>query len=195
MSKKTPRILAFAGSARKGSFNKKLLRVAAQAAEEAGAEVTVLDLAEYPLPLYDGDLEAREGLPASAAKLKQLFLDHDGLMIASPEYNSSITALLKNTIDWVSRPAKGEGPLAAYKNKVAVLMAASPGGLGGLRGLVHVRAILQNIGVIVLPDQRAVSGAGDAFDETGQLKDEKLRQAVQGLGAKLASVLSRLGEV
>ncbi|MCH7751730.1 MAG: NAD(P)H-dependent oxidoreductase [Planctomycetes bacterium] len=194
MSKTSPRILAFAGSARKDSFNKKLLRVAVRAAEEAGAEVTLLDLAEYPLPLYDGDLEARDGLPTNAAKLKRLFLDHDGLMIAAPEYNSSITPLLKNTIDWVSRPADGEGPLAAYKNKVAVLMAASPGGLGGLRGLVHVRAILQNIGVIVLPDQRAVSGAGNAFDETGQLKDERLRQAVQGLGAKLASVLTRLGE-
>jgi len=194
MSTKKPRILAFAGSARKDSFNKKLLRVAVRAAEEAGAEVTLLDLAEYSLPLYDGDSEAQDGLPTNAAKLKQLFLDHDGLMIAAPEYNSSITPLLKNTIDWVSRPADGEGPLAAYKNKVAVLMAASPGGLGGLRGLVHVRAILQNIGVIVLPDQRAVSGAGNAFDETGQLKDERLRQAVQGLGAKLASVLTRLGE-
>ncbi len=194
MSTKNPRILAFAGSARKDSFNKKLLRVAARAAEEAGAEVTLLDMAEYPLPLYDGDLESRDGLPTNAVKLKRLFLDHDGLMIAAPEYNSSITPLLKNTIDWVSRPADGEGPLAAYKNKVAVLMAASPGGLGGLRGLVHVRAILQNIGVIVLPDQRAVSGAGNAFDETGQLKDEKLRQSVQSLGAKLASVLSRLGE-
>ncbi len=194
MSTKKPRILAFAGSARKDSFNKKLLRVAVRAAEEAGAEVTLLDLAEYSLPLYDGDSEARDGLPANATKLKQLFLDHDGLMIAAPEYNSSVTPLLKNTIDWVSRPADGESPLAAYKNKVAVLMAASPGGLGGLRGLVHVRAILQNIGVIVLPDQRAVSGAGNAFDETGQLKDERLRQAVQDLGAKLASVLSRLGE-
>ncbi len=195
MSKTSPRILAFAGSARKDSFNKKLLHVAVRAAEETGAEVMLLDLAEYPLPLYDGDLESRDGLPTNAAKLKRLFLDHDGLMIAAPEYNSSITPLLKNTIDWVSRPADGEGPLAAYKNKVAVLMAASPGGLGGLRGLVHVRAILQNIGVIVLPDQRAVSGAGNAFDETGQLKDEKLRQSVQGLGAKLASVLTRLGEV
>ncbi len=194
MSKTSPRILAFSGSARKDSFNKKLLRVAVRAAEEAGAEVTLLDMAEYSLPLYDGDLESRDGLPTNAAKLKRLFLDHDGLMIAAPEYNSSITPLLKNTIDWVSRPADCEGPLAAYKNKVAVLMAASPGGLGGLRGLVHVRAILQNIGVIVLPDQRAVSSAGNAFDETGQLKDEMLRQAVQGLGAKLASVLTRLGE-
>jgi chromate reductase len=194
MPSQPPRILAFAGSARKDSVNKLLVRVAAQAASEAGAEVTVLDLGDYPLPLYDGDLEAQEGLPANAAKLKQLFLEHDGLMIAAPEYNSSITPLLKNTIDWVSRTAEGEGPLAAYKNKVAVLMAASPGGLGGLRGLVHVRAILQNIGVIVLPDQRAVSGAFSAFDDSGQLKDEKLRQSVQALGTKLANVLSRLGD-
>lgn len=194
MARKVPRILAFAGSARRESFSKKLVRVAAAAAREAGAEVTVIDLAEYALPLYDGDLEAREGLPENATKLKQLFLDHDGLLISAPEYNSSITPLLKNTIDWVSRPAEGEGPLAAYKNKVAVLMAASPGALGGLRGLVHVRAILQNIGVIVLPEQRAVSGAADAFDESGQLKDEKLQQAVQALGTKLVNVLNRLGE-
>jgi chromate reductase len=194
MPKQAPRILAFAGSARKDSVNKLLVRVAAQAATEAGAEVTVLDLADYPLPLYDGDLEAQEGLPANALKLKQLFMDHDGLMIATPEFNSSITPLLKNTIDWVSRPAEGEGPLAAYQNKVAVLMAASPGGLGGLRGLVHVRAILQNIGVTVLPDQRAVSGAFSAFDDAGQLKDEKLRQSVQALGSKLTDVLSRLGD-
>jgi chromate reductase len=193
VSKQTPRILAFAGSARKDSVNKMLVRVAAQAATEAGAEATVLDLADYPLPLYDGDLEAQEGLPAKTVKLKQLFLEHDGLMIAAPEYNSSITPLLKNTIDWVSRPAEGEGPLAAYQNKVAVLMAASPGGLGGLRGLVHVRAILQNIGVTVLPDQRAVPGAFSAFDDAGQLKDEKLRQSVQALGTKLANVLEKLG--
>jgi NAD(P)H-dependent FMN reductase len=195
MATEKPRILAFAGSARKDSFNKKVVRIAAQAAEGAGAKVTLIDLAEYPMPLYEGDLEAKEGLPANAVQLKQLFLEHDGLLIASPEYNSSITPLLKNTIDWVSRPAAGEGSLAAYKNKVAVLMAASPGGLGGLRGLVHLRAILQNIGVIVLPDQRAVSSAADAFDEAGQLKDAKLQQAVQGLGVGLASFLSRLGRV
>lgn len=191
MSTERPRILAFAGSVRQDSFNKKLIRIAAQAAEEASAKVTLVDLADYPLPLYDGDLEAAEGLPENALKLKQLFLDHEGLLISAPEYNSSITPLLKNTIDWVSRPAKGEGPLAAYKDKVAVLMAASPGGLGGLRGLVHLRAILQNIGVIVLPDQRAVSHAGGAFDDNGQLKDEKLRQSVQGLGARLVQFLSR----
>ena len=191
MTARNPRILALAGSARRDSFNKKLVRIAATAAERAGAEVTQLDLADYPLPLYDGDLEAADGLPPSVMKLKQLFLEHDGLMIASPEYNSSVTPLLKNTIDWVSRPAEGEGRLAAYQDKVAVLMATSPGGLGGLRGLVHLRSILQNIGVMVLPDQRAVGGAMEAFDNSGQLKDPKLRDSIEGLGTKLAEVLGR----
>ena len=192
MSVTKPRILAFVGSSRKDSVNKKLLRVAAAAAEGAGADVTILDLAEYPLPLYDGDLEASAGLPENVRKLKALFLEHQGLMISAPEYNSSITPLLKNTIDWVSRPADGEGRLAAYQNKVAVLMAASPGALGGMRGLVHVRAILQNIGVMVLPDQRAIGGAMDAFDETGHLKDEKQKASIEGLGTQLAEVLEKL---
>lgn len=187
-----PQILALAGSARKESFNKKTVRVAAAAAERAGAEVTVLDLADYPLPIYNGDLEADQGLPENAIKLKKIFLEHDGLLIASPEYNSSVTPLLKNTIDWVSRPAEGEGGLAAYQNKVAVLMAASPGGLGGMRGLVHLRAILQNIGVIVLPKQFALSKANEAFDDNDQLKDEKARTTVEGLGETLATTLKKL---
>ncbi len=131
-------------------------------------------------------------MPENAKKLKQLFLDHDGLLISSPEYNSSITPLLKNTIDWVSRPAEGEPMLAAYRGKVAALMAASPGGLGGLRGLVHVRSILSSIGVIVLPDQIAVSRAFEAFDDDGQLKDEKQQARVQGLGESVANMLSKL---
>ncbi|TWU25603.1 NADPH-dependent FMN reductase [Bythopirellula polymerisocia] len=192
MKKSKPRILAFAGSARKESHNKKLVRLAATAAEEAGAEVTLIDLADYPLPIMDEDLEKEQGLPANATKLKELFLESDGLMISCPEYNSSITPLLKNTIDWVSRPVPGEPRLAPYIDKVAVLMAASPGALGGLRGLVHVRAILQNIGVTVLPDQRAVSQAHDAFDEEGKLKDSSTQEAIAKLGKGLADVLQRL---
>jgi len=166
--------------------------VAAEGARAAGADMTVLDLKDYPLPLFDEDLEREQGTPENATKLKQSFLDHDGLLIASPEYNSSITPLLKNTIDWVSRPAEGEAPLAAYRSKVAALMAASPGGLGGLRGLVHVRSILSNIGVIVLPDQIAVPRAFEAFDNDGQLIDEKQRARVQGLGQSVANMLSKL---
>ena len=161
----TPRILAFAGSARKDSWNATLVRIAAEGARQAGAEVTVIDLKDYPLEIFNEDLEKKAGTPENASRLKKLFVEHDGLLIASPEYNSSITPLLKNTIDWVSRPAEGESPLAAYRNKSAALMSASPGGLGGLRGLVHVRAILSSIGVLVLPDQIAVSSAFEAFDD------------------------------
>jgi len=187
-----PRILAFAGSTRTGSCNHQVLLVAAEGARAAGAEVTVLNLKDYPLPLFDQDLEKEQGPPENATKLKQLFLDYDGLLIASPEYNSSISPLLKNTIDWVSRPAEGEAPLAAYRGKVAALMAASPGGLGGMRGLVHVRSILGNIGVLVLPDQVAVSSAFEAFDDEGQFKDDRKRGQVQGLGKSLTETLSKL---
>lgn len=188
----SPRILAFAGSTRKESFNKKLVQIAANGAREAGAEVTVIDLKDYPLPLFDQDLEAADGLPENVMKLKKLFLDHHGLVIASPEYNSSITAVLKNTIDWISRPAPGESSLAAFQGKVASLVSASPGALGGLRGLVHLRSILGNIGVIVLPDQIAVPKSHEAFDGDGSLKDAKQQANVQNIGKKLAETVRKL---
>ena len=187
-----PRILAFAGSTRTNSFNKRLITIAAAGATAAGATVTLIDLREYPLPLYDGDLEERDGLPANARKLKDLFLANEGLLISAPEYNSSITAVLKNTIDWVSRPVPGEAPLNCFDGKVAALMSASPGGLGGLRGLVHVRAILQNIRVLTIPEQVAVSNADEAFAPDGSLKNAKQLAAVEALGAKVASIVSRL---
>ncbi|HEV3415458.1 MAG TPA: NAD(P)H-dependent oxidoreductase [Pirellulales bacterium] len=186
------KILAFAGSTRTASFNKKLVRIAADGAREEGADVTLIDLRDYPLPLFDGDLEANEGLPANARALKDVFLAHNGLMISAPEYNSSITAVLKNTIDWVSRPVPNEASLACFTDKLAVLMSASPGALGGLRGLVHVRAILGNIGVCVLPAQVAVVKAHEAFQPDGSLKDAKLQASVKNLGAKLAAVLKKM---
>jgi chromate reductase, NAD(P)H dehydrogenase (quinone) len=187
-----PRILAFAGSLRRDSLNKKLVAIAAHGAREAGAEVTLLDLKDFPLPLFDQDLEAEQGMPESGARLKKLFIDHDGLLIASPEYNSSITAVLKNAVDWVSRPAPGEPPLVAFRGKVATLLSASPGALGGLRGLVHVRSILGNLGVIVLPDQIAVAKAHEAFQPDGSLTDAKQQAGVEGLGKTLASFLMKL---
>ncbi len=187
-----PKILAFAGSTREASFNKKLVRVAADGARDAGAEVTLIDLRDFPMPLYDGDLEANEGLPEPVQRLKALFLEHQGLLIASPEYNGGMSAVLKNTIDWVSRAAEGEGGLAAYKDKVAGLMSASPGGLGGLRGLTHVRQILGNIGVLVLPQQHALGGAGEAFDDDGTLKDSVQQATVTGIGARLARTIESL---
>jgi NAD(P)H-dependent FMN reductase len=187
-----PRILAFAGSTRRESFNKKLVPIAAKGARDAGADVTRIDLKDFPLPLFDQDLEAEQGMPENGKKLKQLFIDHDGLLLACPEYNSSITAVLKNAIDWVSRPAPGEPPLVAFRGKVATLMSASPGALGGLRGLVHVRSILGNLGVIVLPDQVAVARAHEAFQPDGSLVDPKQEAAIEGLGNTLVSFLVKL---
>lgn len=189
-----PKILAFSGSTRAGSFNQQLVQTTAKGARSAGADVTVIDLKDYPLPLFDEDLEQDQGTPENATKLKQLFIEHDGLLISSPEYNSSLSPLLKNTIDWVSRSAEGEPRMVAYTGKVAALMAASPGGLGGLRGLVHVRSILSSIGVIVLPDQIAVPRAFEVFDKDGQIKDEQQRARIEGLGEAVARMLIRLAD-
>lgn len=188
----TPKILAFAGSLRAESFNKKLVKIAAAGACAAGAEVTHLDLRELPLPVFDEDIEKKEGLPPNARKLKDLFLLHHGLLISCPEYNSSITAALKNAIDWVSRPSPGEAPLQCFDAKVAGLMSASPGALGGLRGLVHVRAILGNIKVLVIPEQVAVAKAHEAFNADGTLKDAKQRESVENIGRRLAEVTAKL---
>lgn len=188
----TPKILAFAGSTRTESYNKKLVKIAATGARTTGAEVTYLDLRDIPMPLFDEDLEAQDGLHPNARKLKDIMLAHQGLLIASPEYNSSISSVLKNAIDWVSRPADGEPQLACFVDKVAAIMSASPGGLGGLRNLVHLRSILGNIKVIVLPDQIAVSTAYDAFNSDGTLKDAKLQAAVEKLGSTVATVVAKL---
>ena len=192
MSMSTLKILAFAGSTRSASYNKQLVRFAADAARAAGAEVTLVDLRDYPMPLFDGDLEDQQGLPENAKKLKTIFREHDALIISSPEYNSSITAVLKNTLDWVSRAESDDEPaLAAYHGKTAALLSASPGALGGLRGLVHLRAILGNIGVIVLPDQVAVSKAHEAFDEQGGLKDERTAKQVTRVVHGLVNFLKK----
>lgn len=187
-----PKILAFAGSTRTGSFNKKLIKVAAAGAREAGADVTVIDLCDYPMPLYDEDLEKQEGLPSNTRKLKELMFTHQGFLISSPEYNSSISGVLKNTIDWTSRQGDGEYPLSCFKDKVAGIMSASPGGLGGLRGLVHVRAILENIGVMVIPNQIAISKANEVFNLDGTMKDQKQEQQIRKIGDNLAQILTKL---
>jgi NAD(P)H-dependent FMN reductase len=187
-----PTILAFAGSTRQDSYNKKLVQIAAQGGSHAGATVTYLDLRDLPLPLFDEDLEAQEGLPANAKKLKELMIAHQGFLIASPEYNSSVTAILKNAIDWASRPQPGEPPLACFSGKVAVLMSTSPGALGGLRGLVHLRAILGNLSMIVLPEQRAIGRADDAFKPDGSLQNPDQQRSIEQLGVRLTEVLGKL---
>ena len=186
-------ILFMAGSARKQSLNKKLALLAANMAEAAGADVTLIDLKEYEMPLYNGDLEAEQGLPENAKKLKQVFIAHDGFFIASPEYNSSFSPLLKNTIDWMSRPhEENETPLVAYKGKVAALGAISPGVLGGLRGLVSLRMLLGNIGVTVVPSQVAVGSGFQALDSEGNLKDERQAGMLKATVDELLRTTDRL---
>lgn len=184
-----PRILAFAGSTRSNSLNKKLIGAAARLAQSAGAEVTLIDLRDYPMPFYDGDLETQSGLPERAQALKTLMMNHHGFLLSCPEYNSSVSAVLKNAIDWVSRPQPNEAPGIAYRGKWAALLAASPGNLGGLRGLVTVRQILNTLGVVVLPGQLAVARATEAFTDEGGLKDGGQQATLAALTADLVRYL------
>lgn len=188
----TPKILAFAGSLRTDSFNKKLVKVAAEGARKAGAEVTYIDLRDYPFSLYDGDVEASEGIPEIVTRVKEIMFAHDGLLISSPEYNSGIGGVLKNFIDWTSRAAHGEKAGDCYSGRVISLMAASPGNLGGLRGLVHVKMILGNMDTIILPEQLALSKAHEAFNADGSLKDEKMQSRAEKLGTNLAEMLKKI---
>lgn len=186
------RILVFAGSARESSLNKKLARVAARAVADAGGEAAFIDLRDFSMPLYDGDLEAVSGVPVQALRLRELFKQHQGLLIASPENNSSVPSLLKNALDWVSRPTDGEPGTVPYRAKVSALLAASPGVLGGLRGLVHLRQILNGLGVLVLAEQLAIPRAHEAFNDDGTLKDAAQRANLDGLAHRLVEVTTRL---
>jgi len=187
-----PRILVFAGSAREASLNKKLARIAARCVEEAGGEVTYIDLRDYPIPLYEGDLESREGMPPFAVKLRELFLAHDGLLIASPENNGSVTALLKNTIDWLSRDYQGRSGLEPYRGKVAAIMGASPGGFGAISSLASLRPILTKLTVLVIPEQVTLSRADQAFKDDGSFVDERHLKAVANVARRLVETTTRL---
>lgn len=189
-----PRILVFAGSIRAGSFNARLAANAARELALLGAEVTRISLADYPMPIYDGDLESRSGPPENAIKLKQHFMAHRGIFIASPEYNASITPLLKNTLDWVSRVREGrEVPLAAYKDRVFALGGASNGQYGAMRSLLALRHVLEvGCGALVIPDQIAVPRAADAFDDMDTLKDEQTMNRLRGVLQRLIDVTRQL---
>jgi NAD(P)H-dependent FMN reductase len=192
----TARILAFAGSARRDSLNKKLARAACAAAQAAGARATFVDLDDYPMPLYHGDLEAASGMPEKALALRAIVLEHDGLLIASPENNNSLSALLKNTLDWLSRDV-GEGKgadsgLAPWRGKVAGLLAASPGAFGGVRHLPHLRQVLAGLGVTVLGTQVAVPKAHEAFAADGSLSDERVAKQVRSLAEGVAGLAAKL---
>lgn len=187
----TPRILVFAGSGRKDSLNKRLAQLCAERIDALGGTATFIDLADFPLPLYDGDLEAESGLPDNALALRERLSEHHGLLIASPEYNGFITPLLKNTIDWLTRPHEGQSGLALFEGKYAAVVSASPGGLGGQRSLGLIRQLLSHIGVTVLPDQLAVGNAGDAFSD-GRLTDAKQQAKLDGVCQRLVGTLEKL---
>lgn len=183
-----PRLLFFAGSAREKSFNKKLAKLGESIADANGIKATFVDLADYPMPIYCGDLEAREGAPDNVRKLKALMMVHSGIFIASPEYNASFSPLLKNALDWVSHTRdEGEEPLQVFKTRVFAVGAASPGGMGGLRGLSQLRLVLEiGVGALVLPDQFVVPRAAEAFDEQGHLKNKDNQETFKRLIQKLA---------
>ncbi|MBO9539590.1 NAD(P)H-dependent oxidoreductase [bacterium] len=183
---KSARILVLAGSLREGAYSKKLAKCAAEALKQLGAEVDLLDLREVPMPLYDGDLEDAEGLPAGAIAFKERIAAAEGLLIVSPEYNQSIPGTFKNALDWASR---GEDDV--FEGKVAGLMASSPGGAGGMRMMPHLRQVMTALGVWLLPEQVTLSKAHEAFDESGALKSAYIATQVEKLCSALASEARR----
>jgi NAD(P)H-dependent FMN reductase len=187
----TLRILAFSGSQRRGSFNDLLVRAAARGAAGEGVAITHLDWRGHGLPLYDPDLEKASGLPVEVLHFKALLKEHQGFLISAPEYNGSLTPLLKNAIDWATRPTPGEPLMACFKHKVVGLLSTSPGVFGGVVGLAQVRAILTRLGAFVIPEQFPVGEAGKLFDETGAMKDDKQRALAEAIGARLVAVLRR----
>ena len=187
------RLLFFAGSTREGSFNKKLAALAHHIAEANGIEAVLVDLKDYSMPIYNGDLEAKEGPPERARVFKALLGEYPGVFIASPEYNSSVTPLLKNTLDWVTRVrAKGETGLEVFKSRVFAISGASPGYYGAMRSLLHLRQILEvGIGATVIPQQIAVPRAMDAFEADGSLKDKTQQDMCKSVVEALAVAARR----
>jgi NAD(P)H-dependent FMN reductase len=179
--------LVFAGSTRSGSLHRKLAAAAAAELEHRGFDVTLADLRDYPMPLYDGDLETASGIPESARAFRKLLENHDLFVIASPEYNGSFPALIKNVVDWTTRPAPGERPASAFRGKTAALLSASPGPGGGRRGLRHLRELLEMIGVEVAPADVAIPRAHEAFDAEGRLVRPADAQAVAAMAEELAA--------
>ena len=189
-----PKVLVFAGSIRTGSHNARLAALAAKELALAGADVTRISLEDFPLPIYDGDDEAKSGVPAHARNLKQMMAEHQGVFIASPEYNASITPLLKNTIDWISRVRdRGEAPLAVFKGRVFALGGASDSPYGALRSLMALRQVLElGCGALVLPEQITVFRASEAFDEMDNLKEERAATSLKRVVARLADMAREL---
>ena len=188
----SPKVLAFAGSTRKESVNKRLARIALRAAKKAGAETTFVDLQDFNIPLYCDDLVAKQGIPEGVLEFKQLLNSHNGFFIASPEYNGSLTGVLKNAIDWATIKADGEERMSCWNGKIAGLVSASPGGLGGIRGLHHLRTILAGIGTFVLPNHLAVSNSPGNLQNEKQITDDKLQVQLESLTHEMVRVIRAL---
>lgn len=171
-------VLIFAGSTREDSANKKLAKEAAIIAKQAGAVVKFIDLRDYPMPFYDGDVEV-QGMPEHAKRFRNLMKDSQAIIIATPEYNGSVSAVLKNAIDWASRNEQGQPSRDAFKDKRFALMSASPGKGGGSRAIEHLRAIIQNVGGEVMSLQVSVPDAYNAFTPQGNLKDPQMKNQLE----------------
>jgi len=186
----SPKILVLPGSVRSGSHNVRLAALAAKELTLLDADVTRISLQDYPLPLYDADLDARAGQPEHAVKLKHMVAAHHGVFIASPEYSASVTPLLKNAIDWVSRVReKGDPTYAAFKGRVFAIASASPEAAGGLRSLMALRQILElGCGALVIPEQVAIPDAERAFDDMDNLVEARLMNQLRTELARLVDM-------
>ncbi len=191
------KILAFAGSLREHSFSKRVVKTALKGAETAGADVTYIDLRDFPMPIYNEDDHKQKGFDENALKLQKLLNEHQGLLIASPEYNGSLSGALKNAIDWTSRPSDEFKMGEVFAGKISAIMTESPGGFGGIRCLGHLRSILSILGVNVLPSEIAVSKVHEMFDGNDEaMTDEKMKNLLENLGASLVDVIKKLhGEI
>jgi len=186
------RILAFAGSLREHALSKRVLKTAIKGAERAGAEVTYVDLRDFPMPIYNLDEHEKNGFDQNALKFQGLLTEHDGLLIASPEYNGSLPAALKNAIDWASRPSDKYPRSAVFSGKVAAMMASSSGSFGGVRSLAHLRGVLTSVSVNVLPQEIAVPFAEEKFAGDGkEMIDETMKVRLEELGALLVEMLKK----
>lgn len=190
---KKPKILAFAGSLREHSYTKRVLKTAIKGAEKAGAEVTFIDLRDFPMPIYNADEHSEHGFDDNALRFQKLLGEHDGFLISSPEYNGSIPGGLKNAIDWASRASDEFGQIEVFKGKTAAIMTASPGAFGGIRCLAHLRGVLTIMLVSVLPMEIAVSFVRDKFeDDSDEMTDEKMKGVLENLGATLTETLRKI---
>ena len=185
------KVLVFAGSAREASLNKKLARVAARAIDAQGGSATLIDLRDFPMPIYEGDLEAREGMPKEARRLRELFVSHPAFVVVTPENNGSMPSLLKNCIDWLSRDVDDRNGLEPYKGKIIGIMAASPGAFGGSAALFHLRQSLTKLLAFVVPEQFPLPKADQAFGPDGALTQGWQQKGVESVVKSVLATAAR----